>query len=320
MTDVKYPPVSLNSDILGESEVSQIDFRMEMHKKLELNEDQTDFLNVSTGAKFMTRFEIGKDKIVMYGNPVRMALNSELIKSLLSIDPPYFLAANMTIYGGALTLLWLYINGVSITEDQVDKLSFKGWLNLYEIIRYLGIVKQSSKHDIIRIWRREFDDKFNHTDSKTLNENAKQIASLFDKLIIAGELKNLSVSDTEPIMRLVTGYKNIIDEINYIPVFIVRVSCHPDRDLPEEGFELLDWIPRGSDEFSELIKCKQLFKYLPSTNTFVTKFGHKILTPTRQPHGIFLYDKDLSYYPQTRDRFKQAISLYEMKPRTNVIV
>ena len=127
MTDVKYPSLSLTSTIpIGLSE----DARTEMYKKLNLPEVCIEFLESPAKEKFLTRFEIGVDKIVMYGSPIHMSLSSPLVKSLLDIEPPYYLASNMTVYGGAITILWCYLNQISTVISSIENLSFKGWLNL----------------------------------------------------------------------------------------------------------------------------------------------------------------------------------------------
>ena len=87
----------------------------------------------------MTEFKIGKDKLVMYGAPVVMAVDSNLIESILAIDPPYTLASNMTVFGGALTVLWLYLHGFEDAINKVELLSFKGYLNFFDLISYFGI-------------------------------------------------------------------------------------------------------------------------------------------------------------------------------------
>lgn len=124
-SEAKYIPLSTAKPIASANEA-----RAEMYKKLELDDKHIEFLEADYNSKFLQYFEVGNEKLPMYGGIARMAQESKLIKTLVNLDPPYTLASNMTVYGGALILLWLNLNGFHDSAYKIKTLSLPGFLNL----------------------------------------------------------------------------------------------------------------------------------------------------------------------------------------------
>src|SRR5437868_5062076 len=78
--------------------------------KLRLDDKASNFLFSEHREKFMTKFVIGSNELVIYGNPVAMAHESELIKSMLELDSPYYLFAHETVSEEVATVIMLYLN------------------------------------------------------------------------------------------------------------------------------------------------------------------------------------------------------------------
>lgn len=82
---------------------------------LGFDDEEVFFLTTEHRKRFLTKFEIGKDKIVMYGDPIKMSIASDLIKSLLLTPPDpdssYQIAKDLPFRKDALTIIWLYLNG-----------------------------------------------------------------------------------------------------------------------------------------------------------------------------------------------------------------
>lgn len=159
------------------SVVVPADERTKMYAKLKLGQEEIDFLESPYKEKFLTRFEIGKDAMVMYGSPVYMAGKSDLIKTIISYDPPYVLAKDMIVYGGALIVLWLHINGYP-SSHTVEKLSLAGWLNFYDLVGYFGVADQML-HD--ELTAGEYIDRVMTASDQELLESIIPVSNLLKK-------------------------------------------------------------------------------------------------------------------------------------------
>lgn len=73
------------------------------------------FLNNPLAAKFMTKFIIGKEEVILYGNPIIMSYHSELIKSLteLEVKSEYVIAPDIPVNPKLLKIFWLHLNGIT---------------------------------------------------------------------------------------------------------------------------------------------------------------------------------------------------------------
>lgn len=149
----------------------------EMYKKLGLDGRHVEFLEADYNPKFLQYFEVGNEKLPMYGSIARMAQESKLVKTLLGLDPPYMLASNMVVYGGALTLLWLNLNGFPDVGSRIRTLSLPGFFNLFQLINYF---------DIRGVFMSEFMSNYNSRigglKEEDLVSNAEMIAQLIDRL------------------------------------------------------------------------------------------------------------------------------------------
>lgn len=88
--------------------------------------------------KFLTPFEIGSEKILLYGQPINMSMKSELIESILpnlSTTDPNPIAPDEKVNPNSLNFLWVKLNGV----DTVKSLSLKDLVELWPLLNYFNI-------------------------------------------------------------------------------------------------------------------------------------------------------------------------------------
>lgn len=86
--------------------------------------------------RYLTPFEVGEDKILLYGFPPIMALHSELIKSMLDkldTKEPNVLAPKIKIDKDDLMNMWAKLNGVSLAWDDRLCINLWPWLNYFDI-------------------------------------------------------------------------------------------------------------------------------------------------------------------------------------------
>lgn len=83
--------------------------------------------------KYLTPFEIGTDKFLLYGSPIVMSQRSELIKSLLprlSLTDPNPIAPDQKVDQKVLTFLWEQLNGAN---KPLEDLSVDFLINLWPL-------------------------------------------------------------------------------------------------------------------------------------------------------------------------------------------
>lgn len=107
-------------------------------------------------SKFMTEFQVGKQKLKFYGNPMAMRIRSNLFDSFMSLmkdsDPPYDLATQVDIiYPRSLMAVWIYMNGIydrfytnGLTSGEIVNLW--SWVNYFDIPLMAEAVRESFFH------------------------------------------------------------------------------------------------------------------------------------------------------------------------------
>lgn len=223
--------------------------REEMYDKLDFNKNERRFLDPKYGAKFMTYFEVGNEKLVMYGNPVRMAEKSEVVASLLDTSPPFQLASDITAYGGAIMVLWLYLNGFDIEEtdrfgwqrNKLARLSIGGLLNFYHLTNHLNVEIYNEKTD------KSLLDHFLATlgaaivrDKEAVKKFSGQIGAIINKIVVS----NQKVDAVDAISRIFRS--GVVEgHVGYAPIIAREIDklLYKARTLAYRN-RLLGWIPK----------------------------------------------------------------------------
>lgn len=84
-----------------------------------------EFLDPELARKYLTEFEVGRDRIKLYGNPITMSLKSPIVangmKQLVGKKPPFTIFPNMEMNHAPLLVVWLVINGIDIRLEETDE-------------------------------------------------------------------------------------------------------------------------------------------------------------------------------------------------------
>lgn len=304
MSDVKYSPAGLVAPITGEPKLIDAETRAAMYEKIQLNQDQIDFLDPVIGKKFMTYFEVGNEKIVMYGNPARMALESELIKSMLSLDPPFQLASNITVMGGALMIIWLHINGVPNSFGKILNLSLRGYFGVRDLINYLDLPLGDATR-----WNYGVRDQLKKATDEDIKANAEQLANTINDL--AGR-KIVFKYDDADIMEKLTNVEEVSRRLNHVPIILKRLAQGGrDTVVNEMASDFVGWVEvKKADDSEELVRM-----LVPQGYTLyhgiLTRLGVKLI-PTRQGNRIIMYDSRLSELPEFKDEVRSMVDKYRI--------
>ena len=291
-SDVKYtsvvPSLTTTTPSLSKEQ------RMEMYSKLGLNQRYVDFLESGYNPKFLQYFEIGVDKIPMYGSIARMASESELIKSIVNLDPPYTLASNMTVLGGALTLLWLHLNGYFIGTYHVEKLSFPGFLNLFSLIGYFG----ADNGNLTIAFLEQYKRLIRFIDKNILIQYASEAAAMIDRLGF--------IRDRPSMAGRILEVNEVASKLTKIPILVHKFRSPIQSLFPDDDPYLTVMERKLADDPEELVKIlKQNGFNLDVTGNFVN--GDSVYAPVRQPNSIELYHLHLTNIPNQRIIIPQDI-------------
>lgn len=176
-------------------------------EKLSLTSDEINFLTNPFREKFMTKFTIGFNKIVLYGNPIVMSNRSELIKSMLEMDREdgeYFLYTRDEILEKSITILWLHINGFLTLTRNLDTSEY---FQLLKLANYFII---NNRH---------FLDNCESIVMNNIDENSRKII-LENKEIIGNYINNnLSQCSLSFIDFINNEYPEIKTLLQYIPIY-----------------------------------------------------------------------------------------------------
>lgn len=91
----------------------------------------------SVQVKYLTAFELGDDRIKLYGMPLAMSFKSELMKSMLDqLDSKVnSLAPSMKINKNSLFFIWAQLNGVDIEWPKV----LQDLIDLWPLLNYFDV-------------------------------------------------------------------------------------------------------------------------------------------------------------------------------------
>ena len=108
-----------------------------------LGEEEKNYFNPKYASKFMSEFQVGKQKLKLYGNPMVMQGQSGLIESFMDAmsasDPPYELASAVdVIYPRSLMAIWVSLNfhSVRVRHDILnihENIALWPWINYFII-------------------------------------------------------------------------------------------------------------------------------------------------------------------------------------------
>lgn len=232
----------------------------EIATKLDLTDEEKEFLTDPYRSSFMTEFLIGSNKLKFYGYPLIMAKHSEFIKTsiptLASSKPPYELFNFGQVYELSITLIWLELNEFNTFQrvsEGSKSITLKEWLQAYRLVGYLGI---NNDNDILVGTFYHF---FNLLVDNELNEIKETLENKTDRStiikIINRWLHNQNYNEGERIfVKLQEHFPNLLTELNYIPVKINNIYVNyankavidnPDLFLK---YQQHSWVKEG-DEF-----------------------------------------------------------------------
>ena len=171
------------------------------------------FLNSPYREKFMTKFEIGSNKIILYGNPIVMTLHSGLIESIIEKDPPYILLNFGIVLERPITAFWLYLNDIGGTDSGIFNL--EEYLQLGRLFNYFGL-KDSA--DYYQDWAAHINNRIkdaSETDRKLIESNKEVIAQALDEYLGMA----LGVDTLRDILQSTyEKYPDILKLLNYVPI------------------------------------------------------------------------------------------------------
>lgn len=287
--------------------------KLDMYKQLGLEENHIEFLESPNREKLLTRFEIGSEGIVMYGGLFRMSIDSELIKSIMFLDPPYTIGANIIVYGGALTILWLYLNGFEDVADAQQRLSLRGFLNLYDLINYFDVKEYSNRSGIVDDWYIYLTDRIITTPENELVEYADAIVAIFNK-VAEGTALTYEKTSGEMADKL-SKIDKIASKLKNIPIILYR-----EQSGGEIGYKNLGWIDRKGAEDPErfvefMVKAADMRpdsvgNFLHSGENYYNAANY----PIRRPNSILLIKPPKLARGKYSDFYYHKISLRDRIP------
>lgn len=283
--------------------------KLEMYKQLRLREDQIKFLESPNKEKLLARFEIGPEKLIMHGGVFRMSIHSELVESIMTLDPPYILAANMTVYGGALTVLWLYLNGFDEMVDTQQRLSLKGFLNLYDLLNYFGVKDPPNAGGIVDNWYIYFAGRIATTPENELLEHGDAIVAVLNKVAVGTALTQEASSDR--MADRLRKIDKIASRLTNIPI----IGYEEDRNGIIKS-KLYGWIDRKAADNTEsfLRFMKDELGKVPNNEGDFLEIGmspHLLgEIPIRHPNAILLYAPSESFLEEYGHLIERDLNLY----------
>jgi len=183
-----------------------------------------EFFNSPVFRKFLTEFTIGHNKLKFYGLPLSMRKHSELIKTILTKDPPYFLATHGTIYEKTMTLLWIEMNDVAPADSYLSQVLGAGNLNLEEylqigrLINYFDI-QQSGFTNLYLQNLSTMLDMSTAEDKKVIEVRKAQLVEMINTIIEIYEGSITKVIVGSLFNSLLNKAPELIDELKVIPIY-----------------------------------------------------------------------------------------------------
>jgi hypothetical protein len=215
------------------------------------------FLNPGVEKRFMSRFEIGSNKMTLYGMPLIMAKHSELIKTQLAIyagsEEPYPLLTHGVILENAVIPLWLHMNGKTFSyndlETMVNALSVTEMFQLYRLLGYFGVYDDNFSSHIRtslrnKIWMSSEKDK------KEIEDNKDTVIKFFNSLLSSSPIYyggNWYADMNEK-------FPAIMKELNVIPIIIINSETPKGYTIALSKKEVLE----NKDLFTEIMKPRNL--------------------------------------------------------------
>lgn len=209
------------------------------------------FFNSLIYRKFLTEFTIGANKLKFYGLPLTMLKYSELIKTVITKDGPYFLVTHGTVYEKPMTVIWIYLNDV-IESNYFDwlydilnypNLNLDEYLQLGRLINYFDIRQRS----FIKAYETRVGAalEFSTTEDKKVFQTHKvQLGK-----IIGNAIDKYLEYDTIKIIfdEIMKKAPELIDELKILPIYDENnefVQTTDRNGTVPAGYELVSIEPR----------------------------------------------------------------------------
>jgi len=190
---------------------------------LELPPEAQEFLTSIPYRKFMTKFEIGSNKLEFWGQPLVMMRRSELIKSIINKEPPYVLLDFGNVYEKPLIVLWLYLNHIIpdfSSKVMIAQLNLDEYLQLGRLINYFDV----SPSDFTRLYPLTLSDVLSKTtedEAKVVDTYKEQIAKMTNEMVAVMEGKSFVYKDI--MVKLVDiiykKYPKVMDMLQFVPMY-----------------------------------------------------------------------------------------------------
>lgn len=184
--------------------------------------------------KYLVPFQIGSNKIVLYGAPAIMSLKSELINSLLDkLTDENVLAPNMEVNPISLEFLWSRLNGGDVHPAL---LKVDNFLNLWTLMNYFDI----------NVNDKLISEYFNAL-KNVIPEvaNAEEYKSMIDGILAKAKIISYTMYDelyklVEMNRKEVLGIVRNLYKPNENYSYVGRIDLNDiDKDLTDRGWEIL---------------------------------------------------------------------------------
>lgn len=191
-------------------------------------------------ARFQVEFQVGINKIPLYGSPATMSLKSELIRTLLdtlSTDEINVLAPSMDVNKEALYILWMTMNGIHVKYSEKPNIL----IGLWPLLNYFNI-------DVKDEFITEYIDKL-------IKYFPKELFSSENKDILTDVMTKIKIMDEAKYNLLM----NSIIDVGGEPVRLWYVESYmkpgkynlnfPEKILSEDNTLLLSQDPNTGNKF-----------------------------------------------------------------------
>lgn len=183
-----------------------------------------EYFNSPLYRKFLTEFTIGHNKLKFYGAPLIMMQYSELIKTVISKDPPYVLATHGVIYEKPMTLLWIGMNDILPPDRYLFQVLKEGYLNLEE---YLQLGRLFNYFDIkpsrfTELYLDSLDamlEMSTSEDEKVIKTHKAQILKMAQQIIKIYDQGPANIRVGFLFNALLSKAPEVIDELKVLPMY-----------------------------------------------------------------------------------------------------
>lgn len=237
---------------------------------------QEKFLTHKHRAKLSTEFKVGKNQITIYGHPLIMSENSELIDSMMDqvaeSTEPIPLMSLIDVEERALQIVWLYLHKFNHGLLPITQLTLTEILSMFDIFKYLHIFMSddlgAERFGFYGKWVSGFKAQFKKENKQVLIDNKERVAGIINQLNKMNHnvyLYGYIFSKLDEI-----GAKEVIELINYTIV----IEQDLNRGVYYRGLiEGTDKKNLDDIEVDNVRFIKQDDGYYTKTNSSLSEFG-----------------------------------------------